>query len=143
MHQPLRYWPGPPPFASYGANWSGGGGGFAGGGATGTFGAGQHLAPVNNEQVTTLAEGLICIGSADGRLIPLLPFNANGAAPMAGAEVSPLARGLICILSNGKVVPASQQSAPFSAGQATPAATGLICIWSTDGKVIPMNLCGG
>lgn len=143
MHQPMRYWPGPPPFLPYSANWSGGGGGFAGAGATGTFSSGA-FAPFNNsEQVTTLAEGLICIGSADGRLIPLLPFANGGAAPMSG-EVSPLARGLICVLSNGKVVSAGQNSniGAFSNGQAAPAGAACV-IWSTDGKIIPMNMCGG
>jgi len=142
MHQPLRYWPGPPPFAAMSANWSGGGGGFAGGGATGTYGS-QQMLPFNNEQVTTLATGLICIGSADGRIIPLVPLGAQSGPTVANADASPLSTGLVCILSNGKVVPAGQQQAtPFSNGPST-AATGLICIWGTDGKIIPLNMCGG
>lgn len=146
MHQPMRYWPGPPPFATYGGasgNW-GNGAGFGSGGL-GPFGASQGIAIAGNEQVTTLATGLICIGAADGRLIPLVPMSSGAPSPFASNEVAPLASGLICVLSNGKVIPAAQQGAPspLSNGQPTTAATGLVCIWGTDGKVIPMNLCGG
>lgn len=90
MHQPLRYWPGPPPFAAYGNGWTGGGGSFSGGGASGSFGASSGLAPFNNEQVTTLATGLICIGSADGRLIPLVPM--DGLSPASTGDASAFAR---------------------------------------------------
>jgi len=139
MHQPLRYWPGPPPFAPMNTNaWAGGGGSSSGGGATGTYGS--HLSqPFNNEQVTTLAIGLICIGSADGRLVPLVPLAST---PMPYADPSLLATGTICVLSNGKVVAANQQVGAYSNGQVSPS-TALCLILSNDGKLIPMNLCGG
>lgn len=142
MHQPMRYWPGPPPFSTYGGATGSWGNGAGFGGGIGPF-SNTALAVQNNEQVTTFAEGLICILGTDGRLIPFLP--QTGATPLSSApDASPLAKGLICVLSNGKIVAPNQQAAtgPFSTGPVSPSIAACV-IWSTDGKIIPMNLCGG
>lgn len=163
MHQPLRYWEGPPPFApfagvsppvgTYGVGnrgaWTGGGGSFGGAGASAPFTSGQlsiFSNPANQtNQATPLASGLICILSADNRLVPLVPQQGAAGSSPFGTDASPLANGLVCLLSNGQMITMSQQPAtgPFATGQSAPMATGSICMWSTDGKIIPMNMCGG